>query len=38
MKLHRKLRAEVDFQQRLYELMGSLDLLLSAGDREAPPA
>ena len=35
MKLHRKLRAEVDFQQRLLELMGSLDLLLSAGDKAA---
>ena len=32
-KLHRKLKAEVDFQQRLYELVGSLDLLLASGDK-----
>jgi len=37
MKLHRKLKAEVDFQQRLFELMGSLDLLLSAGDKQEVP-
>jgi len=38
LKLHRKLVAEVEFQQRLLELMGSLDLLLSATDTDTRAA
>eukprot|EP00040_Diaphanoeca_grandis_P039484 m.259188 g.259188 ORF g.259188 m.259188 type:complete len:499 (-) comp37676_c0_seq1:100-1596(-) len=33
-KLHRKLQAEAKFQQQLFELMGSMDLLLSSRDAQ----
>ena len=33
LKLHLKLKTEVDFQERLLELMGSMDALLASRER-----